>query len=89
MSKDLKRGNLKKRGAQAARQWLLRADSGEKVRLAGYDCDYGLETLDDLQQQGFTVPSSADLVLSWGFYKQVKGHVTHKVHVSERRKRRT
>lgn len=89
MSKDWKRGSVKRRGAEAARQWLSSADTGEKVRLAGYDFDYGLDTLDDLQQQGFNVPSSADLVFSWGFYKQVKGYVSHKVHVAEGTKRRT
>lgn len=80
MTKDLKRGQMKRRGGQAAKAWLSTADTREKVRLAGYDFDYGVDTLDDLRQQDFNVPSSADVMFSWGFYKQVKGHVFHKVH---------
>jgi len=80
MARDARRGLLKKQGGRAARAWLLTADTGEIVRLAGYDFDYGLDTLDELRAQGFKVPSSSDFVFSWGFYKQVKGHVFHKVH---------
>lgn len=81
MSRDAKRGALKKQGGQAAKAWLLIAATGDMVRLAGYDFDYGLDTLDDLRAQGLNVPSSSDGVFSWGFYKQVKSHVFHKIHV--------
>ncbi len=87
MVRDAKRGTLKKQGGQAARAWLLTAATGEIVRLAGYEFDYGLDTLDDLRAQGFTVPSSSDFVFSWGFYKQVKGRVYHKIHMASNRMR--
>jgi len=71
---------MKKQGSEAAKNWLTTADAAEVVQLAGYDFDYGIDTLDDLRAQGFGVPSSNDPDFSWGFYKKVKGHVVHKIH---------
>lgn len=85
MGTDTTRATLKKQGAEAAKTWLSTASTGDIVRLAGYDFDYGLETLDDLREQGLNVPSSSDFVFSWGFYKQVKSHVCHKIHFGFRR----
>ncbi len=79
------RGLAKRRGQEAAKVWLATADAAEKVRLAGYDFKYDIDTLDDLRAEGFHLPSSSDVVFSWGFYKRVKGHVVCKVHNSTSR----
>ncbi len=85
MSKDLKSGNVKKRGAQAARQWLLRADSGEKVRLAGYDFDYGVDKVRNGQDSDFYGIAFAhhyafnnwfSLSPRFEVYKDAKGFIT-------------
>lgn len=79
------RGLAKRRGQEAAKVWLATADTGEMVRLAGYDFKYDIDTLDTLCDKGFHLPSSSDVVFSWGFYKQVKGHVFSKIHKSKNR----
>ena len=66
MVKDATRGTLKKQGGQAAKTWISPASTGDIVCLAGYDFDYGLDTLDDLRARGLNVPSSSDEAFSWG-----------------------
>ena len=72
----------KRQGRNAAKVWLASAATADKVMFAGYDFRYGEDTLDDLREAGINVPSSSDPQYSWGLFKQVKGHVFHKVHVS-------
>lgn len=73
---DKERGEAKRRGQEAAKRWLQQATIEQKVALAGVQLEYG-ETLDDLIEENFEVPSSADKDFSYGFFKQVKGHVFH------------
>lgn len=84
VTKITKRGRAKREGSKAAKVWLTDADIGEKIRLAGFAFEYGVDTLDDLREEGFNIPSSADHIFSWGFYKQVKSHVYHTVHYAGR-----
>lgn len=72
MSKD--RGTAKKQGQSAAKAWLLSATTQQKINLAGCRFDYG-DTLIALASNGLDVPLIADVDSSWGFFKQVKGHV--------------
>jgi len=72
----------KRQGRDAAKAWLASAATADKVMLAGFDFKYDIDTLDDLRKEGIGVPSSSDPHYSWGFFKQVKGQVFHKVHVS-------
>ena len=69
----------KKDGQNAARKWLKDALIQDIVDLAGSQFEYG-ETLDGLIAHGYRVPRSSDQMFSWGFFKQVKGHVFHKMH---------
>lgn len=78
------RGLAKHRGQEAAKLWMATADTGEMVRLAGYDFKYDIDTLDALRAKGFHLPASSDVVFSWGFYKRVKGHVYSKIHNSKK-----
>lgn len=64
----------KKNGRIAASEWSNTTSIEQQVVLAGCDFEYG-DTLDDLQSDGFDVPSSSDANFSWGFYKQVKSRV--------------
>lgn len=64
---------------------LSGGDPAQIVRVAGYDFDYSLDTLDELRQQGLKVPPSSDENFSWGFWKCVKGHVTHCVWKHQKR----
>ena len=72
----------KRQGRNAAKVWLASAATADKVMLAGFDFRYGEDMLDDLRKEGIEVPSSSDPHYSWGFFKQVEGHVFNKVHVS-------
>lgn len=83
-AKITKRGRAKREGSEAAKVWLTDADTAEKVRLAGFAFEYGVDTLDDLREEEFNVPSSADYIFSWGFYKQVQSHVHQTVHCAGR-----
>jgi hypothetical protein len=75
--------NQKKLGQQAARKWLKNTQPDIQVELAGCRMQFG-ETLDDLIGDDLPVPPSSDPYFSWGFYKQVKGHVVHKLWSSKR-----
>ena len=82
MDRFNKQAIAKRNGRDAAKVWLASAATADKVMLAGFDFRYGVDTLDDLSEEGIEVPSSCDPLFSWGFFKQVKGHVFHKVHVA-------
>ena len=71
----------KRQGRNAAKVWLASAATADKVMFAGYDFKYDIDTLNDLRKEGIEVPSSPDPHYSWGFFKQVKGQVFHRVHV--------
>jgi hypothetical protein len=65
-------------GKAAARKWLTDASIQDMIELAGSRFEYG-ETLDGLIAEGYRVPRSSDRDFSWRFFKQVKGHVFHKM----------
>ena len=67
-------GENKKRGRNAARDWLETADVAQQIRLAGQDFEFG-DTLNDLIADGFGVPQSADPHFSLGFFRQVKSKI--------------
>ena len=69
----------KKQGSVAASEWCRAADPAEIVRVAGYDFDFRLDTLDLMRKQGLNVPSSSDDYFSLGFWKGVKSYAVHKV----------
>ncbi len=48
------------------------------IDLAASQFEYG-ETLDGLIDDGHAVPQSNDPIYSWGFFKQAKGHVFHRL----------
>lgn len=77
-------GNRKRLGMDAAKAWTKKANVSEIVKLAAYDFDYKLDTLDLLIEQGFDLPKSSDYVFSYGFWKQTKSHVTHKIFMAQR-----
>jgi hypothetical protein len=78
-----KSGEAKKNGQLAAKEWCKTIRLSEQINLAGADLKYG-ETLDELAADGFAVPPSADRDYSWGFYKKVKGKVTHAMDLQRR-----
>lgn len=80
MGEHRRQAMAKRQGRNAAREWLATATTGDKVGVAGCGFQYGYDTLDELRKEGLDVPSSDDPDFSWGFFKQVKGHVYHKVH---------
>lgn len=80
------RGSEKYRGREAAKRWCQTASIEQQVRLAGCDLQYG-ETLDNLIEHGLDVPAASNRDFSWGFYKQVKGRVTHKIRNADRNPR--
>lgn len=72
------RGESKKRGAKAAREWRKRAKVDEQIALAASQFEYG-NTLTDLIADEYDVPESEDVDFSWGFFKQIKGAVHHAI----------
>ena len=72
------RGQAKKRGQQAAKTWIKANRLQCQIDVAGSGFEYGV-VLDDLRGKGLSVPASQDADFSWGFFKQVKGYVHHKL----------
>jgi TIR domain len=75
------KGEAKKAGQAAAKQWCRAASHQAQVTLAGWGFEYGM-TLHDLIAGGARVPPSADEDYSWGFFKLVKSRVYHALHKS-------
>ncbi len=81
------RGDSKKQGARAAKEWYTQATIEQRVALAGCDFEYG-ETPSKLVADGYDVPKSEDMDYSWGFFKEVKGIVFHAIHAADDRRRK-
>jgi hypothetical protein len=77
--KATQEGKRKWLGTSLAREWTMYANPIEIIHLAATTFEYGT-TLNDLQQQGFNVPASGDIVLSSGFYKKVRGWVSSMIY---------
>ena len=72
------RGEKKNQGMQAAKEWLKTAPVQVQIDVAGSKFNYG-ETLNGLIDEGLSVPCSNDRDFSWGFFKQVKSRLNHKL----------
>lgn len=70
------RRDAKKMGQASAKEWSRTSPHGSQIALAGCGFRYGM-TLEDLSASGLRVPQSRDVDFSWGFFKQIKGHVHH------------
>ncbi len=66
------KAEAKRKGINAAKDWLTSASIEQRLKLASYEFQYG-EVLRDLPEKGILVPRSADPDFSWGFFKQAKG----------------
>ena len=79
MQRNSRQAEEKRRGRNEAKMWLTTATAKDKVEVTGCDFEYGYDTLDMLREEGLSVLSSDSTDFSWGFFKQVKGHVLHRL----------
>jgi hypothetical protein len=77
----------KKDGQYAAKAWIESASINQQIALAGCDFRYR-DTLSELAEDGYEVPTSNDADFSWGFFKTVKGKVHTALHSALNRRKK-